>query len=202
MCSLPQNCVLGQTFPGRGDNSSIQAEPALVDRMLGDLRTGREPEPGHPSRRCLHPKWSAPAATRRSDRRAEHSGDRPADQGVRGGQRGHARQRPWPLAGYAPARYAGGLRAERSPDHLHPFLNLDRLSDGDVITLTEGAVRHRYAVEGIHIVPVKRYVPYVSAAEEPTRAEGHPLRCNTVTASYQRIVVRARALDGGHGVDS
>jgi sortase A len=79
-----------------------------------------------------------------------------------------------------------------------PFLYLDRLTRGDVITMTQGSSRYRYAVDTVTIVPEKRYVRYV--LKRPAKPNAQKLTlfaCNPITAHYQRIVVRAHALDGG-----
>ena len=79
-----------------------------------------------------------------------------------------------------------------------PFLYLDRLSRGDVITMTQGSNRYRYAVDSVTIVPEKDYVPYVLKRPDKPNAQKLTLfACNPITAHYQRIVVRAHALDGG-----
>jgi sortase A len=42
-----------------------------------------------------------------------------------------------------------------------PFLHLDRLSKGDVISLTHAGRRYRYAVQFVTVVPEERYVRFV-----------------------------------------
>ena len=89
------------------------------------------------------------------------------------------------------------LSGHRSTE-TRPFLYLDRLSRGDVITMTQGSNRYRYAVDSVTIVPEKDYVPYVLKRPDKPNAQKLTLfACNPITAHYQRIVVRAHALDGG-----
>lgn len=89
------------------------------------------------------------------------------------------------------------LSGHRSTE-TRPFLYLDRLSRGDVITMTQGNSRYRYAVDSVTIVPERDYVPYVLKRPDKPNAEKITLfACNPITAHYQRIVVRAHALDGG-----
>ena len=79
-----------------------------------------------------------------------------------------------------------------------PFLHLDRLSKGDIISLTHAGRRSRYAVQFVMIVPERRYVRYV--LKQPVRPRARTVTlfaCNPVTAHFQRIVVRARAVERG-----
>jgi sortase A len=88
------------------------------------------------------------------------------------------------------------LSGHRSTE-TRPFLHLDRLARGDVITMTQGSSRYRYAVDSVTIVPEKKYVPYVLKRPDKPNAQKITLfACNPITAHYQRIVVRAHALDG------
>lgn len=88
------------------------------------------------------------------------------------------------------------LSGHRSTE-TRPFLYLDQLSRGDVITMTQGSERYRYAVDTVTIVPQRDYVPYVLQRPDESGTRMITLfACNPLTAHYQRIVVRAQAVDG------
>ena len=183
----------------RSGDPSMQAQPALVTRMLDDLRAGREPETqdtplagaaievirASPDSPVPIAELSIPAIDLQT-KVYEGVNDAALSNGP-----GH-----WPGTP-APGTPGNFVLSGHRTTETEPFRYLDRLSDGDVITLTEGDVRHRYEVQGVHIVPEKRYVPYVLQQPKNPRAEMVTLfACNPLTAHYQRIVVRARALEG------
>jgi sortase A len=79
-----------------------------------------------------------------------------------------------------------------------PFLYVDRLARGDVITITRAGERVRFAVDDVVIVPERGYVRYVTEQPANPRARVVTLfACNPLTAHYQRIVVHASALGTG-----
>lgn len=179
---------------------SAMAEQALVSRMLSDLHAGRKPVsqdaplagapvtvvragPGHP---VPIGDLSIPAIALRT----------PLFEGVnedalRAGP-GH-----WPGTP-APGQPGNTVISGHRSTETRPFLYLDRLTAGDTITITEGDDRFRYAVDDVTIVPQAGYVRYV--LEQPANPRTRTVTlfaCNPLTAHYQRIVVRASALDGG-----
>jgi sortase A len=81
-----------------------------------------------------------------------------------------------------------------------PFLYLNRLDRGALITFRRGGDTFRYAVDSVTIVPESRYVPYVLKQPADPQARMVTLfACNPLTAHYQRIVVRAFAVRVGSG---
>jgi sortase A len=200
----PQTSDAETSGLARSENGSIQAEPALVTRMLADLHAGRELESqdtplagaavevvrASPDSPVPIAALSIPAIDLKTK---VYEG---VNETALANGPGH-----WPGTP-APGTPGNFVLSGHRTTETEPFRYLDRLSKGDVITLTEGDVRHRYAVEGVHIVPEKRYVPYVLQQPKSPRAERVTLfACNPLTAHYQRIVVRAAALEGGRGAD-
>ena len=93
------------------------------------------------------------------------------------------------------------LSGHRSTE-TRPFLYLDRLSRGDLITMTQGNTRYRYAVDSVTVVPESRYVPYVLRPPKQPNARMITLfACNPLTASYRRIVFARTRSTGRHRVD-
>ena len=180
-------------------SSSAQPDEPLVTRMLDDLRDGRKPESqdqplagasikvirASPDNPYAIGELSIPAIDLRTEV-YEGVNETALKQGP-----GH-----WPGT---PALGEPGnfvLSGHRSTE-TKPFLYLDRLSRGDVITMNQGTSRYRFAVDTVTIVPQKRYVPYVlQPPNKPNTQMITLFACNPITAHYQRIVVRARALDG------
>lgn len=182
-----------------GEQSST-SETALVTRMLADLRAGRKPESqdqplagapvklvrASPDEATPIGSLSIPAIGLRT-RVYEGVNEEALLDGP-----GH-----WPGTpgfGQPGNTVLSGHRSTQT----RPFLYLDRLSAGDTITITQGSQRFRYAVDDVTIVPQRGYVPYV--LQEPANPRTRMVTlfaCNPLTAHYERIVVRARALDGG-----
>ena len=176
------------------------AQPSLVTRMLDDLRAGRKTESqdkpmagasikvvrASPDNPFAIAKLTIPAIDLRTEV-FEGVNEAALEQGP-----GH-----WPGT---PALGEPGnfvLSGHRSTQ-TRPFLYLDRLSRGDVITMTQGSSRYRYAVDSVTIVAEKDYVPYVLRRPAKPNAQTITLfACNPITAHYQRIVVRGHALDRG-----
>lgn len=175
-------------------------ETALVTRMLADLRAGRKPESqdqplagapievvmASPDNPVAIAELSIPAIGLRT-------------QVFEGVNEAALRTGPGHWPGTPGFGQPGNtvLSGHRSTE-TRPFLYLDRLTAGDTITITEGSQKFRYAVDDVTIVPQKGYVPYV--LQEPANPRTRMVTlfaCNPLTAHYQRIVVRARALDGG-----
>ena len=181
-----------------GAPQQTKADTALVSRVLDDLRAGKKPEQqdqpvagapvklvrAGPENPAPTGRLSIPAIGLRT----------PVFEGVyenalRDGP-GH-----WPGTP-APGEAGNTVLSGHRSTETRPFLYLDKLSAGDVITITEGRERFRYAVDAVTIVPEKGYVRYV--LQEPAKPKTRMLTlfaCNPLTAHYQRIVVRARALD-------
>lgn len=175
-------------------------DPALVTRMLSDLQAGRKPESqdkplagapvkvvnASPENPFAIGELSIPAI----------GVDTKVFEGVNSvalvNGPGH-----WPgTPGFGEVGNTV-LSGHRSTE-TRPFLYLDRLSSGDKITITQGSEQFRYAVSDVTIVPQKGYVRYVLQKPANPRTRMVTLfACNPLTAHYQRIVVRARALDGG-----
>jgi len=173
---------------------------ALVTRMLADLRAGRKPESqdqplaGAPVRVVrAGPDNPAPIAELRIpaiDLRTPMFEGVYEDALLDGP--GH-----WPgTPGFGePGNTV--ISGHRSTE-TRPFLYLDRLTKGDVITITRGDDRFRYAVDFVTIIPQRGYVRYVTKQPTNPRARTVTLfACNPLTAHYQRIVVRGHALSTG-----
>lgn len=190
------------THPASTDHdpeSLTFAETPLVNRVLADLGSGRQPESQD------QPLTGAPV------RLVKASPQRPAPIGelsipviglhtkvFEGVNEDALRNGP----GHWPGTPAFGqpgntvLSGHRSTE-TRPFLYLDQLSAGDRITITEGTERFSYAVDNVTIVPQAGYVRYV--LEQPANPRTRMLTlfaCNPLTAHYERIVVQARAVDG------
>jgi sortase A len=182
------------------EQQKVQTDPALVTRMLADLRAGRKPESQD------QPLAGAPIKLiQASPDKATPIGALSIPSiGVRtrvfeGVNEEALRDGPGHWPGTPGFGQPGNtvLSGHRSTE-TRPFLYLDRLSRGDLITITEGGQRYRYAVDDVTIVPQAGYVRYV--LEQPANPRTRMVTlfaCNPLTAHYQRIVVRARALDGG-----
>lgn len=181
------------------DNLAPQESP-LVTRMLTDLRAGRKPESqdtplaGAPVKVVrAGPENPAPIgelAIPAIDLRTPMFEGVYEDALLDGP--GH-----WPGTPGPGERGNMVISGHRSTE-TRPFLYLDRLSAGDTITLTRGDENFRYAVDNVTIVPQAGYVPYV--LEQPPNPRTRMVTlfaCNPLTAHYERIVVRARALGGG-----
>jgi sortase A len=98
----------------------------------------------------------------------------------------------------APGELGNSVISGHRSTETRPFLYLDRLSKGDVISLTHAGRRYRYAVQFVTVVPEERYVRFVLKQPTGPRARTVTLfACNPVTAHFQRIVVRARAVERG-----
>lgn len=182
--------------------SGTVLDDSLVTRMLEDLRAGRTPESqdkplaGAPVRLVrAGPDNPAPIG----ELRIPAIGlDTPVFEGVYAEALlegpGH-----WP--GTAGLGEPGNtvISGHRSTE-TRPFLHLNRLGKGDVITIRQGDDLFRYAVDSVTIVPERRYVPYV--LQKPASADARMVTlfaCNPLTAHFQRIVVRAHAVRVGSG---
>lgn len=196
----PQLTSAFSSAPGTVKSSDGAGHPSLVTRLMADLQAGRKAKAPHQSLDGTAVKLvkavphtpvqiahlSIPAIGLRT----------PMFEGVyedalRGGP-GH-----WPGTP-APGQPGNTVISGHRSTETRPFLYLDRLSRGDVITITRGGHRFRYAVDTVTIVPQHGYVRYVLAQPKRPRTSMVTLfACNPLTAHYQRIVVRARALDGG-----
>lgn len=177
--------------------SAVQPKP-LVNRMLADLRAGRKPEQqqdkplaGAPVKVVrAGPSNPAPIAELRIpalDLRTPVFEGVYEDAIVNGP--GH-----WPGTPGLGEPGNTVLSGHRSTN-TRPFLYLDRLTRGDVITIEQGAEQFRYAVDTVTIVAQRGYVPYVLTQPKDPRARTVTLfACNPLTAHYQRIVVRGHAL--------
>lgn len=185
---------------GASPSQTPQAESPLVSRMLADLRAGRKPESqdqplaGAPVKLVrAGPEDPAPIGELTIPAIGLRT---PIFEGVyedalRDGP-GH-----WPGTP-APGTTGNSVISGHRSTETRPFLYLDRLAAGDTITITHGGERFRYAVDDVTIVPQAGYVRYVLEQPANPRTEMVTLfACNPLTAHYQRIVVRARALDGG-----
>lgn len=176
---------------------SVVQQDALVERVLADLRAGREPESqdqplaGAPVRLVrAGPDDPAPIAVIRIPAIGLSA---PVFEGVYENALldgpGH-----WPgTPGFGePGNTV--ISGHRSTE-TRPFLYLDRLREGDVISLRRGGETFRYAVDDVTIVAERRYVPYVLKQPADPRARRVTLfACNPLTAHYQRIVVRGHAI--------
>jgi len=185
---------------GATSRQSPQSELSLVSRMLEDLRDGRRPESQD------RPLAGAPVRLVRA------GPDEPAPIGrlripaiglrtplLAGVYEDALREGPghWPGTP-APGETGNSVISGHRTTETRPFLYLDRLSPGDTITITRGGERFRYAVDDVTIVPEAGYVRYV--LEQPANPRTRMVTlfaCNPLTAHFQRIVVRARALDEG-----
>lgn len=194
--------------PGAGDaalsgapsRQASQSEVSLVSRMLEDLREGRRPESQD------RPLAGAPVKL------VQAGPDEPAPIGrlripaiglrtplFAGVYEDALRDGPghWPGTP-APGELGNSVISGHRTTETRPFLYLDRLSPGDTITITRGGERFSYAVDDVTIVPQAGYVRYV--LEQPANPRTRMVTlfaCNPLTAHFQRIVVRARALDEG-----
>lgn len=189
----------GATAPAP-QKAAAQTDPALVTRMLADLQAGRKPESQD------QPLAGAPVEV------VQASPDKATPIGALSIPTIGVRTRVFEGVneealtdgpGHWPGTPGFGqpgntvLSGHRSTE-TRPFLYLDRLSPGDPITITEGGRRYRYAVDDVTIVPQAGYVRYV--LQQPANPRTRMLTlfaCNPLTAHYQRIVVHARALEGG-----
>lgn len=202
----PQNGAMGLSRADEAPREAVTApsqettDSSLVTRMLDDLRAGRKTEGqdkplagaavevirASPNKPVPLGDLSIPAIDLRTD----------VFEGVNEAALAHGPGH-WPGT---PALGEPGnfvLSGHRSTE-TRPFLYLDRLAHGDVITLTQGDSRYRYAVDNVTIVAEKHYVPYVlKRPDKPNARKLTLFACNPITAHYQRIVVRAHALDGG-----
>jgi len=180
--------------------SKVAEEPALVDRILADLRAGRRPEQedrplagapvkviqASPDKRIAIASLTIPAIGLRT----------PIFEGVtpeilEGGP-GH-----WPGTP-GPGEPGNSVLSGHRTTETKPFYYLDRLTRGDRITIRQGQATYDYAVVETTIVPESRYVPFVLQQPKKPRAETVTLfACNPIGQRYERIVVRARALGGG-----
>ncbi len=186
-----------------GDTSApttAREEVPLVSRILADLRAGRKPESQD------QPLAGAPVKLVRA------GPENPASVGVlaipaidlrtrmfEGVYEDALREGPghWPGTP-APGEVGNSVISGHRSTETRPFLYLDRLSAGDRITITRGGTTFRYAVDDVTIVPQAGYVRYVLQKPANPRTRMVTLfACNPLTAHYERIVVRARALDGG-----
>lgn len=179
--------------------SQTTTDPALVTRMLDDLRAGRKTESqdkplAGASVEVIRasPNNPAPIGDLRIpaiDLRTEvFEGVNEA--ALKDGP-GH-----WPGTP-APGEPGNFVLSGHRSTETRPFLYLDQLSRGDLITMTQGNARYRYAVDTVTIVPQRDYVPYVlQRPDKPGTRMITLFACNPLTAHYQRIVVRAQAVDG------
>jgi len=190
-------------YPEAGDAAlagGARSDTSLVVRMLDDLREGRRPESQD------RPLAGAPVKlVRAGPDDAVPIGrltipaiglSTPLVDGV---HEDALREGPghWPGTP-APGEPGNSVISGHRTTETRPFLYLDRLSPGDTITITEGGERFRYAVDDVTIVPQSGYVRYV--LEQPANPRTRMVTlfaCNPLTAHFQRIVVRARALDEG-----
>jgi sortase A len=178
----------------------VAADSFLVTRMLADLRAGRKPE--HQDRPLAgapvtvvraSPKHSVPLGELRIPAIGLRT---PVFEGV---NEDALREGPghWPGTP-GPGEPGNSVLSGHRSTETRPFLYLDRLSAGDRITITRGGEVFRYAVDDVTIVPQAGYVRYVLQKPANPRTRMVTLfACNPLTAHYERIVVRARALDGG-----
>ena len=173
-------------------------QDALVNRMLDDLRAGRRPESQD------QPLAGAPVRLVRA------GPDNPAPIGelripaiglvtpmFEGVYEEALLEGPghWPGTP-APGEPGNSVISGHRGTETKPFLYVDRLTKGDVITITRAGQRSRFAVDDVVIVPERGYVKYVT--EQPANPRARLLTlfaCNPLTAHYQRIVVHAHALD-------
>ncbi len=190
----------GETSADPSADPAAETEVPLVSRILADLRAGRKPESQD------QPLAGAPVKLVRA------GPEDPASIGVltipaidlrtkmfEGVYEDALRDGPghWPGTP-APGEPGNSVISGHRSTETRPFLYLDRLSAGDKITIARGGETFRYAVDDVTIVPQAEYVRYVLQKPANPRTRMVTLfACNPLTAHYQRIVVRARALDGG-----
>ncbi|GAB3825862.1 sortase [Kribbella italica] len=192
----------GQSQPTAGGTTAAPGEDdeALVNRMLDQLRAGKQVEPqfaagdnpaagvpieaikARPGEQLRLGRLQIPKL--KVDQVLNNGVDEPAlVKGV-----GH-----WPgtpLPGVAGNSVISGHRSTNGK----PFLYLDRLRPGDPIKVTAGSKTTTYKVVKTTIVPEKSYVAFI--LRKPAKASDKVLTlfaCNPLTAHYQRIVVEARA---------
>lgn len=176
-------------------------EEPLVNRMLDDLRAGRRPESQD------QPLAGAPVRLVRA------GPDNPAPIGeiripaiglvtpmFEGVYEDALLQGPghWPGTP-SPGEPGNSVISGHRGTETKPFLFVDQLTRGDLITITRAGERTRFAVDKVVIIPERGYVRYVT--EQPNKPRGARLltlfACNPLTAHYQRIVVHAHALGTG-----
>lgn len=190
----------GDTSSPAEPSAAVPQEDPLVTRMLADLRAGRKTEPQD------QPLAGAPVKLVRA------GPDNPAPIGTieipvidlstpmfEGVYEDALLDGPghWPGTP-APGELGNSVISGHRGTETKPFLYLDRLTRGDVITITRAGQRFRFAVDFVTIVPERSYVPFVLKQPANPRARTVTLfACNPLTAHYQRIVVRAHALDTG-----
>jgi sortase A len=186
--------------PSADRSAAVPPEDALVTRMLADLRAGRKTESQD------QPLAGAPVKLVRA------GPDNPASIGelkipaiglrtpmFEGVYEDALLDGPghWPGTP-APGEPGNTVISGHRSTETRPFLYLDRLTKGDVITITQAGQRFQYAVDFVTIIPQRRYVSYVLEQPANPRARTVTLfACNPLTAHYQRIVVRGHAVTKG-----
>ncbi|QNE18260.1 class E sortase [Kribbella qitaiheensis] len=191
----------GQTQPGSAASS---ADPALVDRMLDQLRDGKPVEPqfssgDNPAQGVpIEAIKAKPGEQLRLGRLVipKLGVDQQLNNGVDEAALVHGVGH-WPgtpLPGSPGNSVVSGHRSTNEK----PFLHLERLKSGDPIRVTVGDRTMTYKVIANTIVPESGYVQFV--LRQPTKPADKLITlfaCNPLTAHYQRIVVQARAVEGG-----